>query len=75
MPTDYHQARFNLLKAAHSVIGHTFDEAEDPGWQGELDDEQFDKAAIEYADALKTRNYEKEREKRRIAKVKYPGVE
>lgn len=49
---DYVNARWNVLRLAHRVIGHEFDPAEDPGWQAELDDEQFDDAVCELAAAI-----------------------
>lgn len=54
---NYRKARWQVLSIAHRVIGHEFDREDDPGWQGELDDEQLDDAVVEMAAAI---NHKKE---------------
>lgn len=52
------QARIDLLRAALRLAAHDYDEADDPGWQADLDQEIFDKAANEYANALRAESEE-----------------
>jgi len=46
------QARIELLRSALRLAADEYNEAEDPGWQQDLDQEIFDKAAIQYVEAL-----------------------